>query len=157
MREITDHQGRKFKNCAEMCDFWGVDLENYNSRVHSHKWTKERALTTPVKTRIRRKLPTTDHQGRTFESFEQLARQYAMCPDTLKRRLKRGLSLEEALTTPARHGQHVQCKDHLGNVFYTFTDMCAFWKVAYTTFLDRLNRGLSIEECLKKGRIHKRK
>ena len=69
MREITDHQGRKFKSCEEMCEFWGVDLENYNCRVHSLKWTKERALTTPVKTRTKIKLPTTDHQGRAFESF----------------------------------------------------------------------------------------
>lgn len=153
MREITDHQGRKFKSCEEMCDFWDVDLDVYRCRVHSLKWTKERALTTPVKTRIRIKLPTVDHKGRAFESFEQLARNYAMCPDTLKHRLKSGLSLEQALTTPARRGQHVQCKDHLGNVYYTFTDMCNVWGVGYSTFISRLNRGLSIEECLKKGRI----
>lgn len=157
MREITDHQGRKFKSCEEMCEFWGVDLENYNCRVHSLKWTKERALTTPVKTRMRRTLPTTDHQGRAFESFEQLARFYAMCPDTLKHRLKNGMSLEQALTMPARRGQHVQCKDHLGTVYYTFTDMCAHWGAKYTTFISRLNRGLSIEECLKKDRICQRK
>ena len=154
MREITDHQGRKFKTCEEMCDFWGVDLENYRCRVHSLKWTKERALTTPVKTRTRLKLPTVDHQGRAFESFEQLARFYGMCPDTLKHRLKGGLSLEQALTTPARRGQHVTCKDHLGNVFYTFADMCKFWGVNYYTFISRLNKGLSIEKCLKKGRIY---
>ena len=157
MREIADHQGRKFKSCEEMCDFWGVDLDAYRCRVHSLKWTKERALTTPVKTRSRLTLPTTDHEGQNFESFEQLARFYAMCPDTLKHRLKSGMSLEQALTTPARRGQHVQCKDHLGNVYYTFTDMCERWGVRYTTFISRLNRGLSIEECLKKGRIHQRK
>lgn len=153
MREITDHQGRKFKSCGEMCDFWGVDLENYRCRVHSLKWTKERALTTPVKARTKIKLPTVDHQGRIFESFEQLARHYAMCPNTLKHRLKNGMSLEQALTTPARRGQHVQCKDHLGNVYHTFTDMCNHWGVKYYTFISRLNKGLSIEECLKKGRI----
>ena len=157
MREITDHQGRKFKSCDEMCNFWGVDLELYNSRVHSRKWTKERALTTPVKTKIRLKLPTTDHQGRTFESFEQLAKHYAMCPKTLKNRLKSGLSLEQALTMPVRSGQPVVCKDHLGTVYWAFTDMCKFWGVKYTTFIYRLNSGMSIEECLKKGRICKRK
>ena len=157
MREITDHQGRKFKTCDEMCEFWGVDLDVYRCRVHSLKWSKERALTTPVKTRVRRTLPTVDHKGRTFESFEELARCYAMCPDTLKHRLKSGMSLEQALTTPARRGQHVQCKDHLGNVYHTFTDMCDFWGAKYITFISRLNRGLSIEECLKKGRIHQRK
>ena len=157
MREITDHQGRKFKTCTEMCEFWDVDLDVYRCRVHSLKWTKERALTTPAKTRIRIKLPTTDHKGRTFESFEQLARFYKMCPDTLKHRLKGGMSLEEALTMPVRRGQHVACKDHLGNVYYTFTDMCKRWQVKYSTFIDRLNRGLSIEECLKKGKIYQRK
>ena len=157
MREITDHQGRKFKTCEEMCEFWGVDLDVYRCRVHSLKWTKERALTTPVKTRVRRTLPTIDHQGRTFESFEQLARNYKMCPDTLKHRLKCGLSLEQALTTPVRRGQHVACKDHLGTVYYTFTDMYTRWQVKYSTFIDRLNRGLSIEVCLKKDRINKRK
>ena len=157
MREITDHQGRKFKTCTEMCEFWDVDLDVYRCRVHSLKWTKERALTTPVKNRIRRKLPTIDHQGRAFESFEQLAKHYAMCPDTLKHRLKNGLSLEQALTKPVRRGQHVLCKDHLGDVYWTFTDMCKRWQVKYSTFIDRFNRGLSIEECLKKSRIYKRK
>ena len=157
MREITDHQGRKFKSCDEMCNFWGVDLDAYRCRVHSLKWTKERALTTPVKTRVRMKLPTTDYQGRSFESFEQLARFYKMCPDTLKHRLKNGMSLEQALTMPVRRGQHVACKDHLGAMFCTFTDMCKHWRIKYTTFISRLNRGLSIEECLKKGRICKRK
>lgn len=157
MREITDHKGRKFKSCEEMCNFWGVDLDVYRCRVHSLKWSKERALTTPAKTRIRIKLPTTDHRGRSFESFEQLARNYAMCPDTLKHRLKKGLSLEQALTTPARRGQHVACKDYLGNLYYTFTDMCKNFEVRYTTFISRLNRGLSIEECLRKGRISQRK
>ena len=157
IREITDHQGRKFKTCTEMCDFWSVDLDVYRCRVHSLKWSKERALTTPAKTRIRIKLPTIDHQGRTFESFEQLAKNYGMCPDTLKHRLKSKMSLEQALTMPVRRGQHVVCKDHLGTVYYTFTDMCKRWQVNYSTFIDRFNRGLSIEECLKKGRIRKRK
>ena len=157
MREITDHQGRKFKSCDEMCSFWGVDLDAYRCRVHSLKWSKERALTTPVKTRLRMKLPATDHKGQIFESFEQLAKHYAMCPKTLKNRLKRGLSLEQALTMPVRRGQHVACKDHLGNVYYTFTDMCDFWGVKYTTFISRLNRGLNVEECLKKDRIHQKK
>lgn len=157
MREITDHQGRKFKSCEEMCEFWGVDLDVYRCRVHSLKWTKERALTTPVKNRIRLTLPTLDHQCRSFESFEQLARFYKMCPDTLKHRLKKGMSLEQALTMPVRRGQHVACKDHLGTVYWTFRDMCSHWSVKYSTFISRLNRGLSIEECLKKGRICKRK
>ena len=157
MREITDHEGRKFKSCAEMCNFWGVDLELYNSRVHSRKWAKERALTTPVKTKIKLKLPTTDHRGRTFESFEQLAKHYTISPKTLKNRLKSEMSLEQALTMPVRSGPHVVCKDHLGTVYWAFTDMCRIWGVKYSTFIDRLNRGLSIEECLKKGRICKRK
>ena len=157
MREIIDHQGRKFKSCEEMCDFWGVDLELYNSRVHSHKWTKERALTTPAKTRIRIKLPTTDHKGQNFESFEELAKNYAMCPKTLKTRLKSGMSLEQALTMPVRRGQHVVCKDHLGTIYWTFKDMCTHWGAKYSTFIERFNRGLSIEECLKKGRICQRK
>ena len=157
MREITDHQGRNFKSCEEMCDFWGIDLDVYRCRVHSLKWTKERALTTPVKTRSRLTLPTVDHKGRTFESFEELAKHYAMCPKTLKNRLKSGMSLEEALTMPVRRGQHVVCKDHLGTVHWTFKDMCNRWGAKYSTFIERFNRGLSIEECLKKDRISKRK
>ena len=157
MREITDHQGRKFKTCEDMCEFWGIDLDVYRCRVHSLKWSKERALTTPAKSRIRIKLPTTDHQGRAFESFEQLAKNYTMCPKTLKNRLKSGMSLEQALTMPVRRGQHVVCKDHLGTIYWTFKDMCTHWGAKYSTFIERFNRGLSIEECLKKGRIYQRK
>lgn len=46
----------------------------------------------------RQGIPCTDHTGRVHESLTAMARRYGLDPQTVKRRLKHGCTLEEALT-----------------------------------------------------------
>lgn len=43
----------------------------------------------------------------------------------------------------------VECKDHKGNVFTSYKEMCKFYRVSYRRFLERKNiLKLPIEMCL---------
>ena len=43
----------------------------------------------------------------------------------------------------------VECKDHKGNVFKSYKEMCKFYRVDYKRFLERKNiLKLPIEKCL---------
>lgn len=43
----------------------------------------------------------------------------------------------------------VECKDHKGNVFTSYKEMCKFYRVDYKRFLERKNiLKLPIEKCL---------
>lgn len=42
----------------------------------------------------------------------------------------------------------MQCKDHLGNSFYSIAAMCSYYKVTYITFKKRIDAGLNLEEAL---------
>lgn len=44
--KCKDHMGREFASVSEMCLFWGISLQLYNSRLKA-KWSVEKALTTP--------------------------------------------------------------------------------------------------------------
>ncbi len=46
----TDHLGREFKNGEKMCEYWKINYKTYRMRIKS-KWSKEKALTTPVRKR----------------------------------------------------------------------------------------------------------
>lgn len=55
-----------------------------------------------------------------------------------------GLNASEALEVVV----HATKKDHLGNKFKSYRDMCRYHRVEYNTFLSRFNHGWSIQECL---------
>lgn len=45
-------------------------------------------------------------------------------------------------------GRAVEYKDHLGNEFASRAKMCRAWNVPVTTFVHRIEKGMSIEEAL---------
>lgn len=44
--------------------------------------------------------------------------------------------------------KRTECVDHLGNKFNSQTEMCKYWNVSVTTFIERQKRGCSMQECL---------
>ena len=94
-----DHLGRGFPSIAAMADAWRVSVKALRSRLY-HGWPLEKALTVPPG--ASRSSPVTDHLGRVFPSFRELARAWGIHHDTLYGRLRRGYSLRRALTVPVR-------------------------------------------------------
>lgn len=99
----TDHLGNAHQSMLDMCDAYGIDP----SRLHvdsGRNRSLEEALADPVKTQpdhcaghLRK--GCTDHTGRRFESVPAMCRAWNVSPGTYHVRIKKGMSLEEALTT----------------------------------------------------------
>lgn len=92
----------------------------------------------------------TDHLGQRFSTVKEMCRAYDMSTSTYWMRVRmRGMSLEEALTTPK--DSRYFCKtyiDHKGIEHESFSKMCkAYGRIASTVSL-RLHRGWSLERAL---------
>lgn len=97
----------------------------------------------------RRNKKATDHKGNVYESIAAMCRAYNISEFTFSGRLKKGWSLEKALTEPI-HTNKVCDAD--GKEFDSIKDMCRYHHVTEKTFSDRKKRGLSLADCLKEGR-----
>lgn len=41
-----------------------------------------------------------------------------------------------------------ECKDHLGNMYSSITDMCRFYKITRSTYKNRIKLGWSLKDTL---------
>ena len=88
-----------------------------------------------------------DPAGRRHATFSAMCVAWGVCEVTVRKRLKRGLSLEQALV------RGFLCKgsgavDHTGRRFPTEAAMCQHWGVRQATYESRIKRGLSPERAL---------
>lgn len=88
---------------------------------------------------------STDHLGNHFSSQTKMCEYYGIEKSTFYKRIKKGMSLEAALTTPLKVDI---CEDHLGNKFPSVVEMCRFYNVDRSTFLYRRERGYSVKDAL---------
>ena len=97
---IEDHLGNKFNNKTQMAKYWGISSAQLHNRLSSGL-SLEEALTKPTSSRGKyKKREVVDHKGNSYRSVAQMARSYGISSITLHERLKRGWSVDEALTTP---------------------------------------------------------
>ena len=105
-----------------------------------------------------------DHTGRKFSCQADMARAWGMKPVTLRARLNRGMSVEEALTRTTSRSEIVKnCEnnrvnfsnsgrkiaDHLGRQYNSIKEMADAWDINYDLLKDRINmRGWDIERAL---------
>ena len=90
-----------------------------------------------------------DHLGNIYKTKTEMCNAWGISLSTYMFRISSGYSVKEALTTPLKPMNATLCKDHLGNIYKTKTEMCRAWGITYTSTLDiRLARGLSLEEAL---------
>ena len=95
----TDHLGNEFKSMVDMAKFHHMPYSAIFNRL-SHKWSVEKALTTPLTTHSRR-YNCTDHLGNEFESKRAMAEFYNIPYRMLISRFEIGWDIKKALTTPA--------------------------------------------------------
>ena len=81
-----------------MAKAWGIPSAIYYERKH-YGWSVERILTTPAQGW---KIKCKDHLGNEYESITAMAEHYELPDTTVRARIARGLSLEDALTRPLR-------------------------------------------------------
>ena len=88
---------------------------------------------------------TVDHLGNEFRTVHDMCKHWHLSYDTLRKRLKKGLSLEKTLTTAV---QDNRITDHTGQEFDSKTAMCKKWGIPVKRFTDRIEKGMSLEEAL---------
>ncbi|HEN9012803.1 TPA: hypothetical protein ACGWER_002019 [Streptococcus agalactiae] len=76
-----------------------------------------------------------------------LASAYNMPQNLITKRLNKGMTLEQALTTPI--GERLnRVRDHEGNEFKSQQAMCEYWNISKNNFRTRINKGWSLEQAL---------
>lgn len=164
---VKDHLGNEFNTVHQMCKYWGVSYGTYRNRRNHGMSLKDaitmddtgRKLTVSNKTiRKSRRYKTRqgkykDHLDILYNNFNDMCRNYGISPSTVRGRLKRGLTLEQALTSKKTL---IDCNkiyvDHEGNRFTYLADMCKHWNITPQCLRDRLKQGYSLEYTLTMGR-----
>lgn len=100
-----------------------------------------------------------DHLGNKFPSVRDMCIFYGIDPKSFRYRIKRGISLEKALTEHMQRGKRNKkldiyrnkdgkIIDHIGNEFDTLKEMCQKYKINVATFMTRIKAGWNLDESL---------
>ena len=149
-KACTDHLGNKYNSIYDICRHYGINSTMFNDRL-SRGWTLEQTLTTPARTTNtqHRKKECSDHLGNKFESVNKLCNHYNIAYGVFYSRIKRGWSLEKALTEPINQKCVEEvCYDHLGNEFKSIGVMCEYYEIDKTTFIKRMKAGWELDKAL---------
>ncbi len=108
-----DHEGNLYPSLSAMARRWNT-APNLVWRRLEAGWSVKDALTQPSLPRAKRRRPRPrrDHLGREYVSQREMCRAWGICYRTFTGRIKRGMTLQQALTAPAaRVGRHCQKGD----------------------------------------------
>lgn len=90
-----------------------------------------------------------DHLGRRFKSVAEMCRHWGVSPATYAGRIRRGNTVGQALTEPAKHGPEKPCTDHKGKTYPSQTAMFRAYGINYTVFHYRYEvKNWSLEDAL---------
>jgi len=87
--------------------------------------------------------PVTDHKGNKFSSFSKMCEFYNKPQNTVRNRLSRNWTLEQALTIDNNNQKHkVNHKklwtDHKGNIYTSASEMCKAYNISEKVFWSRI-------------------
>lgn len=142
--KVYDHLGNGFPSVTKMLKFWNVSVESYTKGIQNN---------TPLKNILeagKLDLTTYDHLGNKYATLKDMCKYYNIPYDTFRARIKKGMSTEDALTTPVRKisVKKEVCKDHLGNEFNSVGSMCKHYGLFLDTYLRRKKKGWSLKDIL---------
>ena len=105
--DIVDHLGKRFDSLIEMAAFYDIQPPTLRHRLRSGHYTVEQALTCLKRAPVTRTEPLRDHKGTVYGSLFEMAVDWDVDIGTLRARLRKGWSLERALTVKGRRRQEV--------------------------------------------------
>lgn len=96
-----------------------------------------------------------EYQGKLFSSLGEIERFYGLTVGTLRHRLRKGMSLDEAVTTPIRSPKELKnnsksITDHKGITFPSITDLAKHYGLPRGLVCQRISSGLPMEEVVRK-------
>lgn len=156
----VDPWGESFKTKSEMAEAHGINLQVLSSRV-SKGWTLKEALSIPLGGKLHPEIKIkckphnkhiTDPWGNEFNNYREMARAHNLSEDILRDRLKRGWSMEKALTAPINgaNGEYIgkECYDHTGRRFPSIKAKCKFWNITASAYNARIKKGMLEKDAL---------
>lgn len=95
-----------------------------------------------------KRCPCTDHLGNQFPTTTAMCEHWGVPRATYNSRLRKGWSVEEALTDTGPCKRFIPCTDHTGRKFTNLNAMCRAWYITKNTYHYRRNLGWTVEEAL---------
>lgn len=143
--KVSDHLGNIFNSKREMCRYWNITYDVFKYRIKKG-CSIEEALSLDynggnVNSTVY------DHLGNTFNSINDMLKNYGITLGAYTHRKKQNWSLEKILTTQVTHRCN-KYTDHLGNVYTNYHEMCKKYNVAPQSYTKLLKKGFSVEEIL---------
>lgn len=133
-----------------MCRKLGVNYNTTKDRMLKHGMSFEEAVTVPVK-----KAPRFVAFGVT-RTMREHCEFYRINYETVRSRMDKGLTLEQALITPLNHARIRPVYDYRG-VRGGIGKICREFGVSYQTVHYKMNNGMSLEEAMDSAlnKLHK--
>lgn len=143
---VQDHLGNQYNDFDEMCaayvEKWDCTFEVFERRF-KEGWDLEHCLKGKF---------AVDHLGNEYKNKRLMAYAYGITYSNFTNRIRRGFSIEEALTVPVqeRNFDYVgKGIDYQGVHYETFTDLCEVHNRNIKSFSNQLHKGGSVEKALK--------
>ena len=145
-KKTEDHLGQEFNSIIEMCEYYNIPRRTFKARIE-HGWSLEKALITPIGQKPTKKIK--DYIGKEFDSIKALCEYYNISTTVYHYRLKHNWTLKDTLLTPAGDTPKDKIiRDHLGNRYNTFGEMCDHYNMPRETCRYRINQGWSLKKAL---------
>ena len=145
-----DHLGQEYSSQQEMCEHYGIAYRTFRHRIINGISLKD-ALAIPTGNIRDGKIskPIKDHKGKIYDSKRQMCQTYGISVHTYDNRIKLGWSVKQALTNPSHVSKDAKpVYDHKGNKYLSVADMCAEYDINPTTFQQRIQKGILLEQAL---------
>lgn len=150
--KCKDFNSMEFNSITDMCRHHRVSRTVYNERLRLG-WSQKDALTKPL--RNARIIKCQDHNGKEFDSVEDMCNYHGVHKVTYFSRLRSGLSQKEALTKPRDSHKIKKCQDHDGKQYDSVSDMCDYYKIPKNIYYSRLYAGWTLKDTLTKPVIER--
>ncbi len=144
VRHEIEYRGKKYPSIKALCMENDVDCTVVYSRLEAG-WTLERALNTPEG--ICPNAKEVVYNGETFKSISSLCRKYGLNISRVTTRVKRGMSIKDAVETPDIVSQGKPCV-YNEKKYRSIKNLCEQLGFNYDIILRRINSGWTLERAI---------
>ena len=144
--ECYDFKGNKFKSYQDMCKAYNVGYTTFLHRKNLGQTLEECLLGTRVNKCC---CAMEDHLGNKFVSKAELCRAWGILPETLKYRIERGLSMEDALELVNIYKDvRMPTRDLSGKYYSNCIELCKSLNINIERLRTLMVSGATAEEAI---------
>ena len=130
--ESVKFNGVTYSSLKALCEEFGVSYDSIRRRLFQHGMTLEEALSKPIK---ESSCIPVSYKGRKYKSIKSLCLSTGANYKTVRKRLKRGMTIEEAIDTPKGQINPIRFN---GVTYSSLVDLCKKFEISYNAIRCRL-------------------